>query len=256
MISILTISILLLSGLSKILKYSDFQIFDNNKYINLSSTVEYSIPENSQNPDINQIINDSENKFIKDNFKSIYFPDNVTNVWLNLKLQGNQADIKNVLYIDCEFIENIKFYIPTTDNKFISVKPKDYFIFPYIDLPENTDFNKDIYINLTWDSNVFNLLLAKDSDFFINQNWLTCFYIGNLGVLFGMIIMNIVLFFSSKDNKYLFHALFTASLISLLYCLSGMQRLIFGFTTDNKLIALGCNGVSNLDFIYIFIFRH
>lgn len=238
-ISIFTITVLLLTGLAKILKYSDFEIFDNNKCVNLSNSVEYFIPKDNQSLDINQVTNNFESKFTKSNLKSIYFPEDVQKVWLRLKLQDNQANIKNVIYLDCELIDNIEVYIPTTDNKFISVKPKEYFIFPYIDFPENTDFNEDIYINFTWDSNVFNLILAKDSDFYINQNLLTCFYIGNLGVLFGMIIMNMVLFFSSKDSKYLFHSLFTGSLLSLLYCLSGMQRSIFGFTSNNKLIALG-----------------
>lgn len=238
-ISIVIISILFSTGLAKILNYRDFQFFANNKFVNLSSSVEYFIPQGIQNPTINQVTNNFENKFTKANLKSIYFPEDVKKVWLKLKLHGNQADIENVIYIDCEFIENIEIYIPITDNKFISVKPKEYFIFPYIDLPENTDFNKDIYINLTWDSNVFNLFLAKDSDFYINQNLLTCFYVGNLGVLLGMIIMNLVLFFSSKDSKYLFHSFFTGSLLLLLYCLSGMQRLIFGFTSNNRLIAFG-----------------
>lgn len=238
-ISMFIISILLLIGIARILKYSDFQFSDNNRFVNLSSSVEYFIPQGIQNPTINQVTNNFENKFTKGNLKSIYFPEDVKKVWLRLKLQDNQDDIKNLLYIDCKFIENIDVYIPITDNKFISVKPKEYFIFPYIDLPENTDFNKDIYINLTWDSNVFNLFLAKDSDFYINQNLLICFYVGNLGVLLGMIIMNMVLFFSSKDNKYLFHSFFTGSLLLLLYSLSGMQRLIFGFTSNNRLIAFG-----------------
>lgn len=238
-IIILIISTLFLTGLVKIFKYNNFQFSDNKRYVNLSSKVEYFIPQDSENTTIDQVTNVFENKFTKGNLKSIYFPEDVKKVWLRLKLQNNQADIKNVLYIDCKFIENIEVYIPITDNKFISVKPKEYFIFPYIDLPENTDFNKDIYINLTWDSNVFNLLLAKDSDFYINQNLLICFYVGNLGVLLGMIIMNMVLFFSSKDNKYLFHSFFTGSLLLLLYSLSGMQRLIFGFTSNNRLIAFG-----------------
>lgn len=238
-IIILIISTLLLTGLVKIFKYNDFQFSDNNRYVNLSNKVEYFIPQDSKNTTIDQVTNVFENKFTKGNLKSIYFPEDVKKVWLRLKLQDNQADTKNVLYIDCKFIENIDIYIPITDNNFISVKPKEYFIFPYIDLPENTDFNKDIYINLTWDSNVFNLLLAKDSDFYINQNLLICFYVGNLGVLLGMIIMNMVLFFSSKDNKYLFHSFFTGLLLLLLYSLSGMQRLIFGFTSNNRLITLG-----------------
>ncbi|NRX77115.1 hypothetical protein DE153_003896 [Clostridium beijerinckii] len=195
---IIIISIILLTNFVKVLKYSYFELIDADKYINLSNNVEYFIPKDNQYAEINQVADNSYIKFEENNSKNIYFPEDVQKVWLKLRLQGKQASTDNIMYIDCEFIENIQFYIPTTDGKYVTEKPNEYFIFPYINLPENTDFNKDIYINSTWDSNVFNLLLAKDSNFYTIENLLSCFYIGNLGVLLGMLIMNMILFFSSK----------------------------------------------------------
>lgn len=254
LIGIITISILLLANFVKVIKYNNLEFLDVNKYINLSTSLEYFIPQDKLNTKIDQVANNPEIKFTKNNLKSIYFPEDVKKVWLKLNLQDKQASTDNIIYIDCEFIENIEFYIPTTDNRFVLVKPNEYFIFPYINLPANTDFNKSIYINSTWDSNVFNLLLAKNSDFYTNQTWLTCLYIGNLGVLLGMLIMNMVLFFSSKDSKYLFHSLFTGSLIALLYCLSGMHKLIFGFNSNSRLIALGSMTASTwILFIYSYL---
>ncbi|NOW04944.1 GGDEF domain-containing protein [Clostridium beijerinckii] len=251
---IIIISILLLTNFVKVLKYSYFELIDADKYINLSNNVEYFIPKDNQYTEINQIADNSNIKFEKNNSKNIYFPENVQKVWLKLKLQDKQASTDNIMYIDCEFIENIQFYIPTTDGKYVKEKPNEYFIFPYINLPENIDFNRDIYINSTWDSNVFNLLLAKDSNFYIIQNLLSCFYIGNLGVLLGMLIMNMILFFSSRDKKYLFHSLFTGSLLSLLFCLSGMQKLVLGFNSNNRLIALGAMAASTwVLFIYSYL---
>lgn len=238
LLSIITIAFLLLFGLFKVLRYCDFELFNSNRYTNLSSSVEYFLPPNDQNPDIDEIANNSDDTFKNGNFRSIYFSQDFGKVWLKLKLHGDQTEINNLLFFDCQFIKNINFYIPSTDGKFICVKPKEYFIFPYINFPKNTDFNRNIYINLDWTENSFNLLLAKDSDFYISQNWLTYFYIGTLGIIFGLAIMNIILFISSKDKKYLFHSFFTGSMLALLYCLSGTQRQIFGFTSDNNLITL------------------
>ncbi|WP_026888739.1 GGDEF domain-containing protein [Clostridium beijerinckii] len=250
---IIIISILLLTNFVKVLKYSYFELIDVDKYINLSNNVDYFIPKDNQYAEIGQIEGNNNIKFEKNNSKNIYFPEDVQKVWLKLKLQDKQASTDNIIYIDCEFIEDIQFYIPTTDGRYVAEKPNEYFIFPYIKLPENIDFNKDIYINSTWDSNVFNLLLAKDSNFYTIQTLLACFYIGNLGVLLGMLIMNMILFFSSKDSKYLFHSLFTGSLLSLLYCLSGAQKLILGFNSNNRLIALGAMAASTW---VLFIYSH
>jgi diguanylate cyclase (GGDEF)-like protein len=240
-LSMLTITVLLLIGLIKIFIYSNFELFDNKKYINLSNDTEYLIPKHNQNIDINHITNYFKNEFIKNNIKNIYFGENSKNVWLRLNLHDkniNTTNDKNIIYTDCKFIENIEFYIPTTDGIFITVKPKQYFIFPYIDFPKNIDFHKDIYIKLTSNANVFNIFLTKDSDFYISQSVLACFYVGNLGILLGMAMMNITLFFSSKDKKYLFHSFFIGSLLSLLYAFSGMQVMPLGFVSDNEIIAL------------------
>lgn len=238
-ISIFTISFLLLTGFVKTVLSSHINFFDSNKYFNLSDSVEYFIPADNLNLNINDLITDSATKFTKNNQSNISFPENVEEVWLKLKLQKNQVDMQTIMYIDCKYISNIDFFIPTTDGKLVLIKPKEYSIYPFIELPKDIDFNKDMYINLNWTSNAFNLRLSKDSDFYIHQSELSYFYVGNIGILLGMIIMNVILFFSSKDAKYLFHSLFTGSFLSLLYCLSGIQSSILNFINGSQIIFLG-----------------
>ena len=185
----------------------------------------------SDTKDIIQITDASDSDFstVKANMK-----ERTATVWLRLKTDKSMMQDDTILFANANIIMIGQAYV-YSNGVLQNIENKENCIYSYIELPSDMDRDSYIYLKLeNMDSNInFSIHLSNEEDFYRSQNINFLWNMASLGVLFAMLIMNVVLYLISKEKKHMIHSLFLFTLTNMLFQTSGIAKITFGFNNIN-----------------------
>lgn len=230
-LSIVVIIMVSLSQCTSYIKSRDLSKLINFNGDNITTLMYYT--GQSGDKDINQITEASDDDFSYERSEIKNLSDNT---WVKFKLDKNYNKENNVIFLNHQLL-NFDFAYIYVDGELLKLDPNENFIYSYIKLPGGFDENQYIYIklkNLNLNLN-FNLKVNKEKSFYLYQNATLIFRLGNIGVLVVMLVLNVLLYITTRWKKYVVHFLFLFCMMNGLFQSSGIQKLVLGFNDVNAI---------------------
>lgn len=161
-------------------------------------------------------------------------------VWLRFKLR-DMPSYRNTeiyyLYFDDSFFDRWVLYIPNIsagDVRYTAAAPGDAkgpsAIYHHAVIPRQALADQYFYLRFHRENIAHVLKMNTDTGFYETQLRLIIFMVVCMGFLLGMIVMNLMLSYSTRERYYLYHAIFLCCALLLLASLSAISRWLTGRT--------------------------
>ncbi len=169
-------------------------------------------------------------------------------VWIRFMPSQFTADMQAddyVVYFDDTFFLDWDYYRPYAANGSIQYQkairdmshPK-HAIFPYEIIKQEDVKDHYYYIHYQKENMAHHFLLNTHNHFHDTQIRLLSIMLASIGFLLGMIAMNFLMLYSTKERQYLFHILFQGCSLLLLVLLSGLTLWISGHVYGIQVLQL------------------
>ena len=235
--------LLLFLGLFIVTVYHPIQVSQldnllfNTHQTNLLPYLEYAVTDNDTLGLTQEIRDDASFRTPLDE-NELYFGDEQQAVWLRFKLQdipGYQSSVNHVVFFDDMFFTEWWLYVPVEINGLI-----DYWVntrhdlqvknavLPYEEIVHNSSVDQYCYIRYQRENIAHRLLFSNQDSFFETQIRLIIFMVACMGFLLGMIVLNLMLAFSTRVHHYLWHTGFLLCAYWMLYMLSSLTQWVDG----------------------------
>lgn len=205
--------------------------YNPNTVINMSGKLEYYTSAKQENLDT--VL--KKGAFIKNTSHQISFPSesNYTYVWVRLKLCDEEEFLSNhhsVLAISFPNLIDYRIFMPTADKGYVDITNSQLnhkqALFPNVEIPQNIFSDQYIYFTFMWPSVSMSLNLWDYASFIVQQNKLLVFITINLAIILTLFIINIMLYFTTWDKKYIIHSAFLLTAFVSLFLFSGVYLIL------------------------------
>lgn len=134
-----------------------------------------------------------------------------------------------VIYIDFPYVEGIKVYEYIKGQEFYEeIQASRNIVKTYFKLSSNFDSSRPVYIYLENPEEGMRINFSDNNDFFRIQNFEIVFISVVLGFVIAFTLINLVLYASTGDSIYVWHAVYVLAMMVTMYLNSGMRFFLTG----------------------------
>lgn len=134
-----------------------------------------------------------------------------------------------VIYIDFPYVEGIKVYEYIKGQEFYEeIQASRNIVKTYFKLSSNFDSSRPVYIYLENPEEGMRINFSDNNDFFRIQNFEIVFISVVLGFVLAFTLINLVLYASTGDSIYVWHAVYVLAMMVTMYLNSGMRFFLTG----------------------------
>lgn len=157
--------------------------------------------------------------------------ENMGRNWLNFDLSYiDRDDLNNgVIYIDFPYVEGIRVYEHIKGQEFYKeITASRNIVKTYFRLSSDFDPSRNVYIYLENPEEGMKINFSDNNDFFRIQNFEIVFISVVLGFVLAFTLINLVLYASTGDSIYVWHAVYVFAMMVTMYLNSGMRFFLAG----------------------------
>ena len=150
----------------------------------------------------------------------------------------NKEELEHsVIYLDFPHVDGIRVYEPVEgEDLHREIPPSRNILKTYYQLSHDFDSSRSIFIYIEDPEAGMEINFSDYDDFFRIQNLEIIFIAVVLGFVLAFALINLVLYASTGDSIYVWHAIYVSVMMTTLYCYSGMRFFLTGVNINSMLM--------------------